>query len=142
MRRCVPLQYLDDMPEEAFEFEVPTDRRWEYVSQSRDESPLGMLLWAEVDGCLRRAGLTELQAGIVVAHMQGFSDRQVAEALNRVRGDEHYSRQSVCVLRHLSLKKVENLDDLGVATVLFETFGLRQVRRALTESALEHYNLT
>lgn len=141
MRRCVTLEYLDDVPEDLLDEEVQTGSPLDYVSQARDADLLGMLFWCDLVGCMRRARLTGLEAKVMTAYMRGYSDRQIAGALNMLAGEEHYSGQAICNLRYGARKKLQNLSDIGVATVLVELFGLRNVRRSLSERRLEELNL-
>ena len=130
-----------EAPEDAPAHEVLSKGRWDYVSQCRDESPLGMLLWAEVRKIFRKAGLSDLQAQVMEGHMMGCSDRQIADEINEACHTEQHDAHSIACARLAATDKILRQPKKGLVTVMIETFGLKRLRRCLPSGRIDGVDL-
>jgi hypothetical protein len=140
-RKYILIDYIHELPEDIGPHTLPTNRLFDYVPVCREDTPLGGLLWAEVWGCFRKARLTDLEAAVMEVYLLGCKDRQIADGLNGLYGVEEYTRHNVSSIRQGAARKIVKLRDIGLGTVLVETFGLRACRRELSETSLRTYNL-
>ncbi|MCE5322127.1 hypothetical protein LLG46_02300 [bacterium] len=104
-----------------------------YVSNICRDPGLTGLLWREVRKMIRwsrrqRGGLTDWQLVVLVCHLLGNSDYEIAERFD-------CARQTVQKARVVALDKISLYQPMkhGLLTVMLETFSWREVREHMAD---------